>query len=301
MSIKLLGKPLGKLSGLVSEKLFSLGVGSFLLTLFFNVLVNAQPAGVRPPVLRDVGIDQLLNNQVSPDLEFVDEAGRKVKLGDYFTDKPILLTLVYYDCPQLCNQVLNGAVGALKTLPMTPGKDYVWLTVSFDHREQPEMAAAKKDNYVRQLGKPEAAAGWHFLTGTEAAIKQLTHEVGFRFLWDPAKKQYAHASGIMVLTPGGKVSRYFYGIEYAPRDLRLGLVDASQGRIGSLADQIIMYCYQYDPTTGTYGLQVMRVLRLMASLTIITLIALFVFLRYKSKQKEAQWAAAIAAKHNAAP
>jgi len=270
-----------------------MAVAAMLLTLLFVSPALAQPASKRPPMLRDVGIDQLLNNPVPLDLEFKDETGRTVKLREYFTDKPVLLTLVYYDCPQLCNQVLNGATGALKTLPMTPGKDYIWLTVSFDPREQPELAAAKKDSYLQRLGKPQAAAGWHFLTGSEAAIKALAQAVGFRFLWDPAKKQYAHASGIMVLTPEGKVSRYFYGLEYAPRDLRLGFVDASQGRIGSLADQIILYCYHYDPDSGTYGLVMMNVLRIFGLMTITTLVALIVFLRYKTKQKEAQWAAAV--------
>jgi protein SCO1/2 len=277
----------------MKRSFLTVAVFGFLFTFFTSSLSLAQPASKRPPMLRDVGIDQLLNNPVPLDLEFKDETGRPVKLREYFTDKPVLLTLVYYDCPMLCNQVLNGAVGALKTLPMTPGKDFVWLTVSFDHREQPELAAAKKDTYVHRLGKPQAAAGWHFLTGDEAAIKALTQAVGFRFLWDPAKKQYAHASGIMVLTPEGKVSRYFYGIEYAPRDLRLGLVDASQGRIGSLADQIILYCYHYDPDSGTYGLVVMNVLRIFGLLTITTLVALILFLRYKTRQKEARWAAAV--------
>jgi protein SCO1 len=274
----------------MQRSLLAVSVFGFLLTIFNSLSGLAQPASKRPPMLRDVGIDQLLNNPVPLDLEFKDETGRTVKLREYFTDKPVLLTLVYYDCPQLCNQVLNGATGALKTLPMTAGKDFIWLTVSFDPRETPELAAAKKDAYLQRLGKPEAAQGWHFLTGSEAAIKALTHAVGFRFLWDPLKKQYAHASGIMVLTPEGKVSRYFYGIEYAPRDLRLGFVDASQGRIGSLADQIIMYCYRYDPDSGTYGLVVINVLRIFGALTVATLIALILFLRYKTKQKEAQWA-----------
>ena len=274
------------------QRIDRLAAGGMLLVLLVNSVVLAQPAGVTPPLLRDVGIDQLLNTQVPADLEFTDESGRKVKLGDYFKDKPVLLTLVYYDCPQLCNQVLNGATGALKTLPMTAGKEFIWLTVSFDHREGSELAAAKKDTYLQRLGKKEAAAGWHFLTGSEQAIRELTRAVGFRFLWDPKKQQYAHGSGIIVLTPEGKVSRYFYGIEYAPRDLRLAFVDASQGRIGSLADQIIMYCYRYDPETGTYGLVLMRILRVFASLTLVTLLALFLFLRHKSKQKEAQWALA---------
>ena len=253
--------------------------------------IHAQPAGVKPPVLKDIGIDQLLNNEVPGELAFTDETGKAVKLSDYYGgDKPILLTLVYYDCPQLCNQVLNGITGALKTLPLTPGKDFTMLTVSFDHRESVELAAAKRGEYLKRLGKKDADAGWHFLTGSEEAVKLLTRAVGFRFLWDPAKKQYAHASGIMILTPQGKVSRYLYGIEYAPRDVRLALLDASNGKIGSLADQIIMYCYQYDPTSGLYSMRVMNVLRIFGVLTLVTLVALFAFLKYQERQKAAAWA-----------
>jgi cytochrome c oxidase subunit II len=251
---------------------------------------SAQPVSMKPPVLKDVGIDQLLNNQVPLDLEFKDETGRTVKLAEYFNDKPVVLSLVYYDCPQLCTQVLSGLLGTLKTLPMTPGKEFTAVTVSFDPREKPELAAAKKREYLERLKRPGVEEGWHFLTGEEPAIKALTKAVGFRYLWDPVTKQYAHASGIMVLTPEGKVSRYFYGIEYAPRDLRFGVMDASDGKIGSLAEQIILYCYQYDPTRGTYSLVLMRLLRIFGILTIVTLIALFLFLRYKTKQKEAEWA-----------
>jgi protein SCO1/2 len=241
-------------------------------------------------VLRDVNIDQLLNHQVPFDLEFRDETGKTVKLQDYFNDKPVVLSLVYYDCPQLCTMALTGLLGVLKTLPMQPGKDFVSLTVSFDPREKPELAAAKKAEYIKRLGKPEAAAGWHFLTGDEARIEALTRAVGFRFVWDPVTKQYAHSSGLIVITPEGKVSRYFFGIEYFPRDLRFGLIDASQGRIGSLADQVILYCYMYDPERGTYGLVITRLLRIMATLTIVTLAALILFLRHKEKQKQAAWA-----------
>jgi len=249
----------------------------------------AQPAGVRPPILKDVGIDQLLNNQVPLDLEFRDENGRTVKLAEYFKDKPVVLSLVYYDCPQLCTQVLTGLLGALKTLPMTPGKEFVNLTVSFDPREKPELAAAKKAEYMNRYKKPGAEAGWHFLTGDEPSIQALTRAVGFRFIWDPVSKQYAHASGIMMLTPQGRVSRYFYGIEYAPRDFRFGVIDASAGKVGSLADRIIFYCYQYDPERGTYGLVLMRVLRIFAAMTLTTLVALFLYLRRKEKQKAARW------------
>jgi protein SCO1/2 len=255
----------------------------------FGLRASAQPAGVRPPVLKDVGIDQLLNNQVPLDLEFRDESGRTVKLSEYFKDKPIVLSLVYYNCPQLCTQVLTGLLGTLKTLPMTPGKEFVNLTVSFDPRETPELAAAKKAEYMKRYKKPEAEAGWHFLTGEEPAIQALTKAVGFRYVWDPVIKQYAHASGIIVLTPQGKVSRYFYGIEYAPRDVRFGVIDASAGKVGSLADQIILYCYMYDPERGTYGLVVMRLLRVFAGLTLATLLALFLYLRRKEKQKAERW------------
>jgi protein SCO1 len=263
-----------------------------LLSLFaFGPRASAQPAGARPPVLQDIGIDQLLNNQVPLDLEFKDENGRTVKLAEYFKDKPVILSLVYYNCPRLCTQVLNGLLGAMKGLPMTPGKEFVNLTVSFDPREQPELAAAKKAEYLTRYNRPGSEAGWHFLTGDEASIKALTRAVGFRYIWDPVTKQYGHASGIMILTPQGKLSRYFYGIEYAPRDIRFGVIDASAGRVGSLADQVILYCYMYDPDRGTYSLVLMRLLRIFAFFTLTTLLALFLYLRRKEKQKAAQWEA----------
>lgn len=261
-----------------------------ILLLALCVAGNAQPASQRPPVLRDVNIDQLLNNQVPLDLEFRDETGKTVRLQEYFNDKPVILSLVYFDCPQLCTMELTGLLGCFKTLPMMAGKDFVSVTVSFDPREKPELARAKKEEYIRRLAKPEAAAGWHFLTGDEAQIEALTRSVGFRFVWDPVTKQYAHSSGIIILTPQGKVSRYFFGIEYAPRDVRFGLIDASQGRIGSLADQIILYCYQYDPERGTYGLVMTRLLRIFGGVTIVALVALILFLRRKEKQKQAEWA-----------
>jgi protein SCO1/2 len=261
-----------------------------LLSLFISG-ASAQPAGARPPVLKDVGIDQLLDNQVPLDLEFRDEAGRTVKLAEYFKDKPVVLSLVYYNCPRLCTQILNGLLGSLMTLPMKPGNEFVNLTVSFDPSETPELASAKKAEYLARYNRPGAEAGWHFLTGDEAAIKALTKSVGFRYIWDPVTKQYAHASGIMILTPQGKVSRYLYGIEYAPRDLRFAVIDASAGKVGSLADQIILYCYMYDPDRGTYSLVVMRVLRIFAVLTLGVLVTLFIYLRRKEKQRAARWKA----------
>jgi protein SCO1 len=187
--------------------------------------------------------------------------------------------------------VLTGLLGAMKALPMTPGKEFVNLSVSFDPRETPQLAAAKKAEYLKRYDRPGAEAGWHFLTGDVAAIQALTKAVGFRYVWDPVTKQYAHAGGIMVLTPQGKISRYFYGIEYAPRDLRFGVIDASAGKVGSLADQVILYCYMYDPDRGTYGLVVMRLLRIFGGLTMVTLLALFLYLRRKEKQRESRWKA----------
>ncbi len=260
----------------------------FLLSTFYCL---AQPASQRPPVLRDIKFDQLLNNQVPLDLEFRDEAGKTVRLRDYVKDKPVILSLVYFDCPQLCTMVLTDLLGALKTMPVVPGKEFVSLTVSFDPREKSELAAAKKSEYVLRLGKPEAASGWHFLTGDEAQIGELAKSVGFRYIWDPVSKQYGHASGLVILTPDGKVSRYLLGLSYAPRDIKFGLMDASQGKIGSLVEQIILYCYQYDPERGAYGLVITRLLRIFAAMTIVTLAALILFLRRKGKQKEAEWSA----------
>ena len=252
------------------------------------------PAGATPPVLKDIGIDQLLNNQVPLDLTFRDESGRTVQLGEYFkSGKPVVLSLVYYDCPQLCTMTLTGLLGALKTLPLLVGKDFTSVTVSFDPREKPPLAAAKKAEYVKRLNTPDVEQGWRFLTGDEPQIMALARSVGFRYVWDPVTKQYAHTSGIMILTPDGKVSRYLYGIDYAPRDLRFGLIDASQGRIGTLADQMILYCYMYDPERGTYGLVMARLLKVFGSMTIASLGALIFYLRRKEKQKEAEWREAL--------
>lgn len=268
-----------------------------LLPFTFVLEAKAQPAGVRPPVLKDVGIDQLLDHQVPLDLEFTDENGRAVKLQDYAGDKPIVLSLVYYDCPQLCSLTLNGLMNVLKTLPMKAGRDFISLTVSFDPTETTELAAEKRNAYLQKLANPELNDGWHFLTGDEKNTLALTKSVGFRFVWDPVSKQYAHSSALIVITPQGKISRYFYPSDvlsnFEPRDIRFGVLDAAGGKIGSLADQVILYCYQYDPNRGTYGLVLMRIMRIFAVMTIVTLIALILFLRHKTKQKEAAWAARV--------
>ena len=243
---------------------------------------NGPVATGLPKALKDVGIDQKLNQQVPLDLMLRDENGQTVNLGQYFGKRPVVLSLVYYSCPMLCTQVLNGMVGAFKTLSFVPGEQYEVVTVSFDPRETPALAAAKKNTYVNYLPETKrtgATNGWHFLTGDEATIKRLTDAVGFRYQWDEATNQFAHASGIMVLTPEGKLAQYYYGIEYSAKDLRLGLVEASANKIGTPVDQLLLYCYHYDPATGKYGAVVMNMVRLGGILTIVAIIILLLALR----------------------
>jgi protein SCO1/2 len=227
------------------------------------------PSTSVPDLLEKVGIDQRLNAQVPLDLEFRDEQGKTVKLGSYFGLRPVVLTLVYYECPMLCTQVLNGAVGAFKTMNFTAGNEFDVVTISFNPKDTAALAAQKKATYLAKYGRPEAADGWHFLTGDQPAIDALAQSVGFRYVYDEASKQYVHASAIMVLTPRGRVSKYFYGIEYPPRDIRLGLIEAADSRIGTAVDQMLLYCYHYDPSSGRYSMVVMNVLRLGGILTIV--------------------------------
>ena len=207
---------------------------------------NLKPA--LPGALQGVGIDQKLDEQIPLDLIFTDEFGQQVPLSKYFhSGKPALLALVYYRCPMLCTQILTGVASSLKAVSLDPGKDFEVVSISFDPKDTPETAASKKQLYMRRYGRPGTANGWHLLTGTEASIKALTDAVGYHYKYDPATDQYAHASGIMIVTPDGRLSRYFYGVEYAPRDVRLGLVEASQNKIGNPVDQILLFCYHYDP------------------------------------------------------
>ena len=229
----------------------------------------SQNVGVKPELLQQAGIDQKLNNQVPLDLTFRDEHGNSVKLDQFFDGKPVVLTLVYYNCPMLCTQVLNALDRSLETIPLEIGKDFNVITVSIDPTDYPALADAKHAVYAGMYRRPGAQYGWHFLTGQEPQIKALADSVGFRYAFDPDSHQYAHASGIMVLTPQGKVSKYFYGVTYPARDLRLGLVDASQEKIGTLADQVLLYCYHYDPHTGKYGLLISRVVQLGGVVTVL--------------------------------
>jgi protein SCO1/2 len=243
-----------------------------------------QSIGVRPALLKDVGIDQKLNQQVPLDLTFRDETGKTVQLSQYFGHKPVILSLVYFNCPMLCTQVLNGMEASMKGLPMDAGNQFNAISVSIDPSDRPVMAAVKQQMYVGMYGRPGASQGWHFLTGDEDQIKKLASAVGFRYAYDPDSKQFAHASAIMVLTPEGKLSKYFYGIEYAPRDLRLGLVEASAGKIGTPVDSFMLFCYHYDPNTGKYGLLISRLIQAGGLLTVlaigITMLVLFRRERY---------------------
>ncbi len=226
----------------------------------------AGQAAVLPAQLQGVGIDQKLNNPVPLDLVFRDEYGRSVPLGTYFGSKPVLLALVYYQCPMLCTQILTGLETSLKAVSFNPGRDFEVVAVSIDPSEGPELALHKKNNYVHRYGRPNTANGWHFLTGDKPAIKALADAAGFRYKYDPATKQFAHASAIFILTPDGRMSRYFYGVEYSPRDIRLGLVEASQNKIGSPVDQILLFCYHYDPGTGKYSALALQSLRVFAAM-----------------------------------
>lgn len=247
----------------------------------------------RPPVLREIGFDQRLGESVPLDLAFRNEAGATIRLGDYFGKKPVVLSLNYYACPMLCTVTLSGLASALNIISMTAGKEFEVVTVSFDPKETHELAAAKKKTYLERYKRPGAAEGWHFLTGDAAPIAALTRAVGFRYVWDPETKQFAHPAGIVVLTPEGKIARYLYGIEYAPRDLRLAVVEASAGRVGNPVDQIILACYQYDPTTGKYGAAIMRLIRGAGVLTVAAL-AGFIALMLRRERAGRTRAAAVA-------
>ncbi len=241
----------------------------------------------KPPALDGIGIDQNLNAQIPMDLVFNDESGQPVKLGELFHDRPVVLSLVYFQCPMLCTVVLNDMLRGFVGLPtLTIGKDYDVITVSFDPNETPKLAAQKKDRYVHEYGRGSSAkAGWHFLTGNAEAIKALTSTVGFKYRWDEASKQFIHPSGITVLNPDGKISKYFFGIDYEPTDLRLALVDAGQGKTGSITEHILLYCFHYDATTGKYGLAIQRGLKIFGAVFVIAMVSGIAFLLWKDKSR----------------
>jgi protein SCO1 len=228
-----------------------------------------EPAKSRPGLLGRIRIDQRLNEQVPLDIPFTDETGREIRLGELFGKRPVILALVYYECPMLCTQVLNGLVTALGVMSFEPGREFDVVAVSFNPKEGPGLASQKKANYLERYGRPQTSAGWHFLTGEEDSIKRLTDAVGFRYEFDPEIQQYAHGAGIEVLTPTGAISKYFYGIEFSARDIRLGLIEASENRIGTPIDDVLLFCYHYDPATGKYGAAVLRLVRISGVATVL--------------------------------
>jgi protein SCO1/2 len=249
-------------------------------------LAQGPQLGV-PAMLKGVGIEQRLNAQLPLEARFTDESGASVRFGQYFHGKPVILALVYYRCPMLCNLELSGLVSSLQKLKLEPGRDFEVVALSFDPRETPDLASAKRENYLRKYNRPQSDNGWHFLVGNETAIHQVTGAVGFDYRWDPIQKQWAHASAIVVATPEGHVSRYFYGVAYNSRDLRFGLMDASNHQIGNLADEIILYCYHYDPKNGKYGFAIVNTLRVVGCATVLAL-GCFIVANFRRENQERQ-------------
>ena len=264
------------------------GANSFMLYAHATVLaalpVRAQQQETTPGILREVDISQNLNTRIPPGIAFRDENGKIVHLGDFLGTKPILLSLVYFECPALCTEVLNGELRTMDAISLDLGKDFDAVTVSFEPKDTPALAKAKRDVYIGQYGRPGAAENWHFLTGDQFSIDALTKAVGFHYAYDSGSRQYAHAAAIMILTPDGKIDRYYYGVQYPARDVRLGLVEASQGKIGTVTDHALLYCYQYDPATGKYGLIVMNVVRGGGALTVL-LLGIFMLTMFRRDRK----------------
>jgi protein SCO1 len=243
-----------------------------------------DPTSARPGILSKIAIDQRIGSEVPSDISFIDENGRPVKIGDYFGKRPVVLALVYYECPMLCTQVLNGLVSALGVLNFEAGREFDVVAVSFNPKEGPGLASQKKASYVERYGRPQAAGGWHFLTGSQESITRLTSAVGFKYAYDPNIGQFAHGAAIEVLTPKGTIAKYFYGVEFSPKDLRLGLVEASEEHIGSVIDDVLLFCYHYDPSTGKYGANVIELVRVAG---VATVLAFAVFLTVNLRRDHA--------------
>ena len=247
---------------------------------------GGEPASAKPGIIGRIGIDQRIGDKVPLDLPFTDETGRAVTLAQYFGKRPVILALVYYECPMLCTQVLNGLVTALGVMNFEPGREFDVVAVSFNPKEGPGLAAQKKANYLERYGRPHTAGGWHFLTGSEESIRELTRAVGFRYEFDEEIQQFAHGAAIELLTPTGVLARYYYGIEYSARDIRLGIIEAAEERVGSVLDQVLLLCFHYDPTTGKYGATVLGLVRLGGVLTVVAFVAfLIVSLRQERKAR----------------
>jgi len=246
-----------------------------------------MPSTAVPPQLVDVTFEQRLNHQLPLDARFRDETGRAVTLGDYFGQRPVILAFVYFQCPMLCTQVMNGVSSALKVVPFTPGKDFEVVFVSFDPRDTPQAAAEKKTALLADYQQTNTAAAWHFLSGDEASIRQVTSAAGFNYRWDEATGQFAHVSGVLVATADGRLSRYFYGVEYSPKELRMALVESGDGKVGSLVDTLLLYCYHYNPAAGRYGAIAMNLVRLGGAVTALFLGGFIFLMRRRESQASA--------------
>jgi protein SCO1/2 len=246
---------------------------------------SIMPTTTMPGPLREVGYDQRIGEQVPLDLAFRDESGRNVRLGDYFDKKPVILVLAYYHCPMLCDMVLQGVVTTLKPLTFDAGKEFDVVVASIDPDETPEMAAEQERDIVARYGRAGGAEGFHFLTGPQASIDALTRAVGFRYVYEKERDEYAHPAGLVILTPGGRVSRYLFGIDYPPRDVRLGLIESTQDKLGTAVDSLLLYCYHYNPAIGRYSSAVFNILRLAAGATLIGLVTLVVMLRRRENRQ----------------
>jgi protein SCO1/2 len=247
---------------------------------------GGQPSSAKPGILNEIGIDQRIGEHLPLDIPFTDETGKTVRLGDYFGKRPVILALVYYECPMLCTQVLNGLVSALGVMNFDAGREFDVVAVSFNPKEGPGLASQKKASYMERYGRPQTAGGWHFLTGSEESIRRLTSAVGFRYTFDDESKQFAHGAAIQVLTPTGTLARYFYGIEFSARDIRFGLIEAADERIGTPIDDVLLLCYHYDPATGKYGAAVLGLVRVGGIATVLTfLVFLTVSLRHERRAR----------------
>lgn len=273
-------------------------VKSALMVLALASLASAQGLGraarenvpdsahnSRPSILQQVGIDQRIGEELPLDAHFTDEYGKDVALGSYFHQgKPVLIALVYYDCPMLCDQVLNGMASALNVLKFDAGKEFNVLAISFDPRETPQLAKEKKEMYLKRYKRAGAEQGWHFLTGKPDSIKKITEAAGFHYVWDTNTKQFAHSSAVILITPEGRVAQYYYGIEYSPKDMRLGIIQASKEKLGTVVDSVILYCYHYDPATGKYGAVVMNLIRVAGLITVLLMGGFIGFSLYRDSR-----------------
>lgn len=247
---------------------------------------SAPPAANKPEILQQVRFDQRPGQQVRLETVFRDELGRQVRLGDYFGQRPVVLVLAYYKCPMLCDLVLNGLNGSLKALAFNPGQEYEIVVASIAPKETPQLASEKKRELLSRFNRTGTEKGWHFLTGTPESISALTEDVGFRYVYDAQRDEYAHAAGITILTPQGKVARYLFGIDFPPRDVRLALVESAEGRIGTVVDQAMLYCFHYDPAIGRYSAAAMRLLQVAAAVTVALIVTMIVLLRRREPKTQ---------------